>query len=108
MYAPSEDAFTNLPPSIVKKLQNDDNWSFVHDVTAYHITRGNLSFLNWTTNMIVPTLLDGKSIRLNIYKNKTGEVNNKVYMLTRKVLICMLSLYGGSRNFRTGGLVRAR
>ena len=75
MYAPSEDAFTNLPPSIVKKLQNDDNWSFVHDVTAYHITRGNLSFLNWTTNMIVPTLLDGKSIRLNIYKNKTGEVN---------------------------------
>lgn len=58
----------------MKKLQNDDNWRLLHDLTSYHITKGNLSFLKWSNNMMIPTLLDGTSIRLNIYNNKSGEV----------------------------------
>ncbi|XP_062617386.1 periostin-like [Saccostrea cucullata] len=73
VYVPNEDAFSNLPPSVVKKLQNDGNWQLLYDITSYHITRGNLSFTNWTNNRLIPTLQGGSSIRLNIYKNKTGE-----------------------------------
>lgn len=58
----------------MKKLQNDDNWRLLHDLTSYHLTKGNLSFLKWSNNMITPTLLDGTSIRLNIYNNNSGEV----------------------------------
>lgn len=73
VYAPTDDAFNNLPPSVMKKLQNDDNWRLLHDLTSYHLTKGNLSFLKWSNNMITPTLLDGTSIRLNIYNNNSGE-----------------------------------
>ncbi|XP_061187064.1 periostin-like [Saccostrea echinata] len=73
VYVPNEDAFSNLPPSVVKKLQNDGNWQLLHDITSYHITRGNLSFANWTNNRLIPTLEEGSSIRLNIYNNKSGE-----------------------------------
>lgn len=74
VYAPTDEAFNNLPPSVMKKLQNDDNWRLLHDLTSYHLTKGNLSFLKWSNNMITPTLLDGTSIRLNIYNNNSGEV----------------------------------
>lgn len=73
VYAPTDDAFNNLPPSVMKKLQNDDNWRLLHDLTSYHLTKGNLSFLKWSNNMITSTLLDGTSIRLNIYNNNSGE-----------------------------------
>ncbi|XP_056001343.1 periostin-like isoform X1 [Ostrea edulis] len=73
VFAPSEEAFSNLPPSVVKKLQHDGNWDLLHDLTSFHITRGNFSYFNWTNNMIIPTSLEGSSLRLNIYNNKSGE-----------------------------------
>jgi uncharacterized surface protein with fasciclin (FAS1) repeats len=74
VYAPSEEAFTNLPPAVAKKLQNDGNWDILHDITSFHITRGNLSYMNWTNNMLISTFLEGSPLRLNIYSNKSGEV----------------------------------
>ncbi|KAK3104055.1 hypothetical protein FSP39_024068 [Pinctada imbricata] len=66
LFAPSNEAFSNLPASVLAELRNDKQ--LLADVLKYHVLNGKVFSTMLADELVVPTLLDGSISRVNIYQ----------------------------------------
>ncbi|OWF36314.1 transforming growth factor-beta-induced protein ig-h3-like [Mizuhopecten yessoensis] len=69
IFAPSDDAFNQLPPDVLNALKQ--NVSLLKDVLKYHVVRGDILSSDLINDFVLPTLLPYRKIRVNMYQNNT-------------------------------------
>lgn len=66
MFGPTDDAFSKLPKPLVDFLLK--NVTALGEILKYHVASGNFQSTELKNDMLVPSL-EGKNIRINIYKD---------------------------------------
>ncbi|XP_033746246.1 transforming growth factor-beta-induced protein ig-h3-like isoform X1 [Pecten maximus] len=70
VFAPTDDAFNNLPANIAA-IFNFGNWEYMHEIITFHITYGNMTLADFHNEAKLPTW-QGQDLRVNIYSNTSG------------------------------------
>ena len=81
MFGPTNDAFKGLPPKFVDFLLK--NLTVLADILKYHVAEGEALSKDLKNDQLVPSL-QGKYIRINVYKNRTVSTSkiNSYYLDT--------------------------
>ena len=78
MFGPTNDAFKALPPKFVDFLLK--NLTVLADILKYHVAEGEALSKDLKNDQLVPSL-QGKDIRINIYKNRTVSTYIKLILV---------------------------
>jgi len=65
VFAPTNDAFNNLPAGVLANLLKPENKAQLVDILTYHVVAGNVQSGNLTNGELVPTV-EGKNVSVNI------------------------------------------
>lgn len=73
VFAPTNDAFAAMPPSQLDTIKADRQRLI--QILLYHILPVEIQTSQMINEMVIPSLLPTKSVRLNIYVNRRGPVS---------------------------------
>ena len=77
VFGPTDEAFSKLPPNIVKALIG--NKKLLADVLKFHVVSGNVYSSQLSNELVAPSLFPMAKIRINIYNG--GKVSLGTYSL---------------------------
>lgn len=89
VFAPTDDAFKQLPDGTLENLLKPENNETLKDILLYHVAKGKLSSADISK-------LDGKKI--NLANNKTASIsikNGSVYINDSKIIITDINASNG-------------
>jgi transforming growth factor-beta-induced protein len=78
VFAPTDDAFDALPDGLVTCLSKEENNDSLTALLLYHVANGEVLSTQLMNGMVVPTLLDGQNVIVDLSSSSSGSVVVKI------------------------------